>query len=33
MTVLSDAELRALLQREEGQFLEFTSLWDQNSTQ
>jgi ATP-dependent DNA helicase RecG len=27
--LLSEAELRALLQREEGQFVEFKSLWDQ----
>ncbi len=27
--LLSEAELRALLERDEGQFLEFKSLWDQ----
>jgi hypothetical protein len=27
-TLFSDSELRALLEREEGQFLEFKSLWD-----
>jgi len=32
VTVFSEAELRALLQREEGQFLEFKSLWDYDST-
>ena len=27
--LLTEAELRALLQRDEGQFVEFKSLWDQ----
>jgi ATP-dependent DNA helicase RecG len=29
--LFSEVELRALLQREEGQFLEFKSLWDQSA--
>ena len=30
--LFSDTELRALLQREEGQFLEFKSLWNRDTT-